>query len=300
MVLKVNNLDLSKITFSDVKLDPRGRKMVFVNLNGGKILLQTPKMFAPNGLKKWAGKTPAENDNFELELSFGGEQGTDKNSVAIAELHKKFKQLDEMIINKILENSPKWVGKKLTKDGLELLYKPIVKVPKDKEGNILNYPSRFKAKIDRDSETGKFLSNKRDKNEILFFNENNERLDINEHNAEDMIQRNCQVITIIELVYLNISSTGINVKWKLVQSKVFKNNNTITGYAIVDDDDEEETALPDDLDSENDIVKSDPDSEPIEEHEVEEVVEEPIEEHEVEVVEEIVEKTVKPKGRGKK
>lgn len=298
-VLKASSLDLNKISFSDVKVDPHGRKMVYVNLNGGKIRLQTPKMYAPNGIKKWVKKNPNDNDNFEMELSFYGEAGTDKNSVEIAEIHKKFKELDEIIKNKILENCTKWVGKKITKEVLEEdRYKPIVKVPKDKEGNVLNYPSRFKTKIDRDSENGKFLSNKKDKTDLLFFDENKQRIEIDESNAENIVQRNSQVITIIELVYLSISATGISVKWKLVQCKLFRNKDTITEYAMLDDEEETPAELPDDLDNSEDSVVE----EQVENAEEQvENVEETIEEVECEVEPEVVEeKVVKPKGRGKK
>lgn len=295
-VLKASSLNLNKISFSDVKVDPHGRKMVYVNLNGGKIRLQTPKMYAPNGIKKWVKKNPNDNDNFEMELSFYGETGTDKNSIEIAEIHKKFKELDEIIKNKLLENSSKWIGKKVSRETLEdIIYKPIVKVPKDKEGNVLNYPSRFKTKIDRDSENGKFLSNKKDKTDLLFFDENKQRIEIDEFNAEDTVQRNSQVITIIELVYLSISATGISVKWKLVQCKLFRNKDTITEYAMLDDEEETPAELPDDLD--HSVEGS---VEEVVEEQVENV-EETVEEVECEVEPEVVEeKVVKPKGRGKK
>ena len=39
----------------------------------------------------------------------------------------------------------------------------------------------------------------------------------------------------MELVYLSIS-TKVSAKWKLVQSKVFRNQKTITSYALLDDE----------------------------------------------------------------
>ena len=77
-VIKATNLDLSQLTFSEVKLDNHGRKMVYVNNRGGKVLIQTPKMYTPNGVKRWRKKDATDNkdDSFEMEMSFGGE---DKN-----------------------------------------------------------------------------------------------------------------------------------------------------------------------------------------------------------------------------
>lgn len=90
MVVKANGLDLSKVTFSDVKIDNHGRKMVYINLNGGKILVQTPKMYAPNGIKRWRKQDATNNkdDKFEMELSFYGEAGTDKNAQEIRDFKK--------------------------------------------------------------------------------------------------------------------------------------------------------------------------------------------------------------------
>jgi outer membrane biosynthesis protein TonB len=87
-------------------------------------------------------------------------------------------------------------------------------------------------------------------------------------------------------------TTKVSAKWKLVQAKVYKNQQSITGYAMIDDESQQE-----DLDTENDIVEAtkaislDESKEELEEKEVveeeeEEVVEEEEEEEEEEVVEE--------------
>ncbi len=299
-IVKANNLNLSKVSFSDVKLNKHGLKMVYVNIDGGKLLIQTPKMYAPNGIKKWEKKDNNDTDKFEMEMSFFGEDGTDKNANEIRELHNKLKELDEKIKAKILENSSKWLGIKLDKNMLEtVMYNPIVKIPKDKEGNVLPYPSRLRTKIDRDNETGKFLNNKKFNTEVLFFDENKTKIDVNENNAMNVVPKGCQVINIIELVYISLSKTAISVKWKLVQSKVFKSKDAITSYAMIDDDDENENVLPDDLDSENNIV-NEVETEVEENVECEvETVEENVNEVE-ETVEVVEEKVVKPKGRAKK
>jgi hypothetical protein len=255
-VIKGANLDLSKITFSDVKTDMHGRKMVYVNLNNGKILVQTPKMYAPNGLKRWRKKDAIDNtdDKFELELSFYGEDGANKNAEEIRQFHQNLQEFDELIKRKVIEKAKEWLSMpKLDMNTLEsVMYTPMVRVPKDKEGNELPYPSRVRVKIDRDLDTegnasGRFLSNKRFKTEIMVFDENKEQLQINEDNAETVIPKGTQVVSIMELVYLSLSKTTISTKWKLVQAKVFRNKNAITSYAMLDDDAE---STPADLDTE--------------------------------------------------
>jgi hypothetical protein len=215
--------------------------MVYINKNNGKILIQTPKMYVPNGIKRWRKKDAVDNkdDKFEMEVSFYGEN----NSEEIRHFHEKLKQFDEMIKNKVIEKSKEWLGMpKLDKSTLEsVMYTPMVRIPKDKEGNELPYPSRLRIKLDREMDfngnyTGRFSSNKKFKTEILMFDESKQKMDMNENNAENIVPKGSQVISVMELVYLSLSKTTISTKWKLVQGKVFRNKESITGYAMLDDD----------------------------------------------------------------
>jgi len=235
-ITKATQLDLSKISFSDVKLDNHGRKMVYVNYNGGKIMMQTPKMYIPNGIKRWRKKDAVDNkdDSFEMEMSFGGE------SSEIRVFHDKMVDFDTLVKKNIMSHSKEWLGKtKISMDSIEeAFYAPTVRVATDKDGNVLDYPSRIKAKLDRemegDSFTGRFLSNKRFKTPVLMFDDNKQQLDLNESNFESVVPKGSQVVAVLELVYLSIT-TKVSAKWKLVQGKVSKNQQSITGYAMLDD-----------------------------------------------------------------
>lgn len=254
-VIKATNLDLSKITFSDIKTDNHGRKMVFVNYEGGKIMIQTPKMYVPNGVKRWRKKDAADNkdDSFEMEMSFGGE---DKNA-DIRVYHEKMQQFDDLVKQHILSHSKEMLGK--PKISMELIenafYAPTVRVPVDKEGNILEYPSRVRAKLDReringgDDFSGRFLSYKNPATPVLMFDESKNQIDMDENNFETVVPKGSQVVAVLELVYLTIT-TKVSAKWKLVQAKVARSQQHITGYAMIDDEDDQEPAVQDDLDSE--------------------------------------------------
>jgi len=292
-VIKATNLDLSKITFSDVKTDNHGRKMVFVNYDGGKIMVQTPKMYVPNGLKRWRKKDATDNkdDSFEMELSFSGE---DKNA-DIREFHDKMEQFDELVKKQIMAHSKEWLGK--PKVSMELIenafYSPSVRVPMDKEGNVLDYPSRVRAKLDRerkgDDFTGRFLSYKKPPTPVLMFDESKNLLEMNEDNFESIVPKGSQVVAVLELVYLTIT-TKVSAKWKLVQAKVARNQQTITGYAMIDD---EESAVQEDLESEP-VKESSEHVEEVEEEEDEEVEEDDLEAEPEPVV------VTKPKPRGRR
>ena len=47
MALRPNEVDLSKITFSDVKSMSNGFQMVYVNMNGNSLYVQTPELDTP-------------------------------------------------------------------------------------------------------------------------------------------------------------------------------------------------------------------------------------------------------------
>jgi len=240
-VIKATSLDLSQVTFSDVKSDIHGRKMVYINRNNGKIIVQTPKMYAPNGIKRWRKKDSVDNkdDKFEMELSFYGEN----NSEELRTFHEKWNEFDELIKTKVIEKSKEWLSMpKLDKSTLEsVMYTPMVKVPKDKEGNDLPYPSRVRVKLDREMDyagnyTSRFSSNKKFKTEVMIFNDKKEKMEMDENNAEIIVPKGSQVVCVMELVYLSLSKTTISTKWKLVQAKVFKNKESINGYAMLDDE----------------------------------------------------------------
>ena len=318
-IIKAINLDLNKVSFSDVKTDNHGRKMVYVNYNGGKILVQTPKMYVPNGIKRWRKKDATDNkdDSFELELSFGGEDKEDKNSLEIRDFHNKLEQFDELVKQTIMAKSKEWLGKqKVSMETIEdAYYAPSVKVPTDKDGVILDYPSRVRAKLDREREsdsenfTGRFLSNKRFKTPVLMFDDSKTALDLNESNFDSVVPKGSQIICVLELVYLSIT-TKVSAKWKLVQGKVSKNQQSITSYAMIDED-----SQPVDLDTDGGVVEATKalslGEESLEAAEEEEEVEEEAEvvEEEVEVEEEeaeeeeeevVVAPPPKAKGRTKR
>jgi hypothetical protein len=182
-----------------------------------------------------------------MEMSFGGEDKLDKNSTEIREFHSKMEQFDTLVKTNIMSHSKEWLGKtKISMDSIEeAFYAPSVRVATDKDGTVLDYPSRIRAKIDREREgesdnfTGRFLSNKRFKTPVLMFDDSKNLMEMNETNFESVVPKGSQVTAVLELVYLSIT-TKVSAKWKLVQAKVVRNEQSITSYAMLDEEDLEE------------------------------------------------------------
>ena len=253
-LIKSAQFEINNVTFN-IKVDKETkRKVVYVNHNKQPILIQTPKMYFPNGIKRW--QSTSYPESFELELSFGEDKENSINNEKIKDIHNKMKSLDVLIKEQILNNPKEWIGK--PKTNMEMIEQafypnPIVRVPKDKEGNVLEYPDRMRLKVERerdgDNFTGNFVSNRRAKTKVLAFDEKNEPIQLDEDSYEMAVPKGSKGIVVIELVNINIVGDKVYPKWKLIQTKVFRNQKSIT-QNIIDDDDE----IPDDLDSETQQV----------------------------------------------
>lgn len=240
-VTLAQNIDLSTFTFSDPKIDANTKaKRIFVNSKGGKVVIQTPKMYVPNGITRWRKPDAIDNkdDSFEVEMSFGGE------SEDVLKFHEKMKEYDIIVKEQIQKNSLSWIGKqKASMETIEdAFYIPTVKLAVDKNKQRVDYPDRMKAKIDRDRNgdefSGKFISNKKFNTKVLAFDDKKQELVFNEETYDKVIPKGCHVVCILELVYI-FCSKQVSTKWKLVQFKVFRGNASIDSYAIVDEDDED-------------------------------------------------------------
>lgn len=293
-LIKTSQFETSNVTFT-LKVDKETkRKIVYVNHNKKPILVQTPKMYLPNGVKRWASNSYPES--FEMELSFGEDKENVVNNEKIKEFHTKMKELDNAIINEILNNSKEWIGKpKTTLEMIEEAFypNPIVRVPKDKEGNVLEYPDRMRLKVEREREgddfTGHFVSNRRAKTKVLAFDEHNAPIQFDESSYETAVPKGSKGIVVMELVNINIVGDKVYPKWKLVQTKVFRNQKSITSNIMLDDDDE----VLDDLDSESPVKVEEEVEEEFEQVEVDD-------DDEVESDEEVVVTPPVKKGRAKK
>ena len=246
-VIQAKNLDISSLTFTVPKPSTNGSKgkRAFANLGGGmgKILIQTPKMYIPNGAKRWEAKGPGENESFEIDLSFGSE------FEEITSFHEKMRLYDDKLKDEIVKNPSLWTSKKtMTKDFLDMgLYVSTVKGAYDKEHNKLDYPDKMKVRLNRkqtsDGEyTGEFVSNRRLGTPILVYDGNtNSKTPIafNESNYSEVVPKGSSAICLIELSNV-FAGEKISSIWNLVQMKIFKNASGIDGYAFQDDDEGDE------------------------------------------------------------
>ncbi len=241
--IKAQNLDLSSLTFAQPKITDRKARMIFVNeLNTKRqIVLQTPKMYIPSGMKMWEADEADKDDTYEVELSFGGD------SEEVRAFHQKMKDYDALVKKEIFDNPMKFLNKQ--KVGMETIeesiYVPTIRPSLDKEKKQTSYPDKMKVKIDREKVkdgkdangkdklrcTGEFSSNNSKKSRILAFDSDRKPIEFNESNYKEVIPKGCSLICLIELVYV-FSAQSVSTKWKLVQFITYRENTALNEFAF--------------------------------------------------------------------
>ena len=126
----------ASVQFSKLRKNKNGGKAVYLNAGDNKKLyIQFPFMRSPYGLRAFTDEGTGRT-SYSLDLSFD----TD-NEEAMA-LHNKLKELDDIIVKTVAENSKEWLGKEFNVAVLkEALYKPMIRPGKEQ------YPSTIKLKI---------------------------------------------------------------------------------------------------------------------------------------------------------
>jgi hypothetical protein len=124
------------VQFSKLRKNKNGGKAVYLNAGDNKKLyLQFPFMRSPYGMSAFTDEATGRT-SYSLDLSF------DPDNAEAMELHEKLKELDDIIVNTVAENSEEWLGKSFNVEVLkQALYKPMVRPGKEQ------YPSTIKLKI---------------------------------------------------------------------------------------------------------------------------------------------------------
>jgi len=215
------NVDISKITYNDVKSQDSGAKSVYMKYDtSDRLIIQIPKMNAPFGMSKYNMGEKVESgelEKYSLQVSLKEENKSIENFI------KFLKDLDNKIINDGVENSRAWFKKSYTHEILKELYTPLVICPKDKEtGEITDkYPPNFKLTVPvRD---GSIICD--------CYNTDGEKLELSN------IPKGSKVGAIIQCQGIWMAGSKFGCSWKVIQLSVTQPE-SFTGYCFSDDEDE--------------------------------------------------------------
>lgn len=209
------NFDAESVKFDSVKKNALGGKVVYLSYeNEKKITIQTPELSAPFGL----GTYTDENTGvvkYSVDLSFRGKDTNDKISMFM----NKMMELDEYMIKTAVENSKEWFGKKMSKEVVAELYRPIIKPSKDPE----KYAPTMKFKI----------RTKDDVMQVQAFDQNKEPFELTQ------LGSGAHIAAIAECNSVWFVNKQFGISWTLVQAKI-NQPESLRDCAFVDSDVEED------------------------------------------------------------
>lgn len=214
-ILLPNQIDISKITYGNVKVLGSGGKSIYVSYTGAPMIVQTPEMRSPFGLSKWdkteKGSDGVEKDSFKYDLLLGFDGKESRENLNT--FFNTMKELDTKFVTDGMENSMNWLGKKINSNlVIDELYTPQIRHSRDKSTGEINdkYAPTFKVTIPY--REGKFQCSAYgpDKNEM----------DLSTANLQG-----AKVTAIIQCVGIWVVGKKYGCSWKVLQMKVNPKSN---------------------------------------------------------------------------
>ena len=142
--IKGKNID-GKLAFSQPRVLDNGAKLVYMNYDGGRLSVQTPWMSLP---WKMGVYTEGEYPKYSIDLSFKGME----NDPDLQAFHDKLQEVKHRLLMLVLRIQYHGLKKKKsTREVVEAIFNPILKVSKDKETGEPDgkWPPTMKLKVAR-------------------------------------------------------------------------------------------------------------------------------------------------------
>ena len=228
-VVRIEDFELSKVSLSEININKYGGKSVYINYDGRKtpLYLSLPSMMLPFGINKWVDENNKDGPaKYSFTLSFNGMD----NDPKLKTCYEKLTALDELMVNKGVENSKKWFKKKKGKAVIEDNYNSIIKQDDEKK-----YAPKFN-KINVgvrqvDNEKGE----KEDVLTCTFYDSGRNEIQVR---PEQIVKRTRFKRFLVKCKGLYLLGSKFGLTWLLEQAKpVFPAQ--LNKYALGDDDDDD-------------------------------------------------------------
>lgn len=222
------NVDISNLSFSQMNILKNGGKSVFINLNKGPLIIQTPNMVTPFGLSKYQHDTEVSKSEIEkwtLQLSLRDIE----TNPAMSNFYKFLKDLDSSVLTECTTNSKLWFKKQYTEDILRELCSPLIIYPKDKNtGEITDkYAPMFRLSVPMIG--GQIACD--------CYDTNKNKIDL------ATVEKGSKVRAIIQCSGIWFIGSKFGLSWKVIQLQV-QPQTSISGFAFMNDDCDNEDENP--------------------------------------------------------
>lgn len=202
------------VSIGTLKTLQSGGKMGYVSNKEGKLIFQTPEMYAPFGHSEWVN----ENDGskkYDIQLSF---KDIDSRET-LQQLKDFLEQIDNKVVDEALANSQKWFGKKYkNKEVVAALFNESVKYYKDPETGERSdkYPANYKLKLPyRDGEF-----------KVEVYDGNRNKIDIN-----SVQTKGAKITALVECSGVWVIGGKFGISYKTLQLQI-KPRETISGFCF--------------------------------------------------------------------
>ena len=131
-IVTPSNFDVSKLTVSDVRKLDNGSSQVYINYDGKRLRVQGPRMPVPLNASDYQG-----NQKYKVQFSFRDRKSTQK----VEAYFKMLETIDSFVVDQATKNAGKWFKMPgASREMIALFFTPTIKVAKDKDGNLKDYP----------------------------------------------------------------------------------------------------------------------------------------------------------------
>ena len=229
-VVRIKDLDVNKITFSDdIKRDTKGNR-IYMKYEGQPFTVELPMMYMPFGASDYE-----DNGKFVINFSFSN---MDSKPV-IKMMHDKFMALDELIFEAVVKNCASWLAQgKKSREYIEDIYKNrLVKPNKNPD----KYPPSFVAKLPRNEKTGEFyvtIQGPGGPDDIIKVNVDDDTPAVA---IKQAIPKGSRGKALINMSSIWCGSTSVSVSRNVTLIQVFKNDRNTSAHRFSNSDDEEDT-----------------------------------------------------------
>ena len=233
--IRARDIDLQTLRITAPKTLDNGGKMMYVNYGEGisKLYLTTPEVSLPFDASYFADNT-GDSGKYSVKISLKGME----TNTPVKEFHDKLVEMDQYLVNKACQNSQSWFKKaKMSKDAVEALYTPMVKVSTDPETGEPNgkYPPSCGFKIVKKG--GKFP-------EFSIYDNQKNVFDVdhstdNPMDIEKLLVKGALVKGVLRCNGVWVANGKFGCTWRADQIRIKIPEGGLRDFAILSDSDDE-------------------------------------------------------------
>tara|TARA_B100000427_G_scaffold329774_1_gene347664 strand:+ start:9633 stop:10352 length:720 start_codon:yes stop_codon:yes gene_type:complete len=226
-ILLPNEFNDSCVKFLPARQNKLGGQSVLINYDSdqtnGAFILQTSRIRIPFGVDQ---SKPQNGEAVKYHISVSLANDETQNP-GLRQFTDNIRSIDSKAKTFAMED-PAWFGKKLSEELVNEFYKSAEKFPKDTK-----WPSNLKVKLPFVNGVPQFAVYDENKNHVKVVDEDG-NIDLSS------IPRGSEAVCLIQSTGVwFVGKTQFGVGYKLLQAKIYKSNK-LSGYSIVDSEDEEE------------------------------------------------------------